>query len=386
MNPQRLLDKAKIGLMQSGSVFLCTIAFNMNHRFSTELNTAGTNGLEIVYNPDWFGNLTSPQRTALLAHETWHVALSHMLRRENRDPEIYNRAGDYVINQLLVDDGFELPPNGCQDNKFRGMSTKQVYDIIKEDTDESPDEGNQDIIYAGAPKEGKGNDDNKNGSGKSPETFEELEAKIKRILVKATTQSKMSGEKPGSLPSEIDRMLDTLINPKLPWHVLLQRFLTEKIKDDYSWSRPNRRFMPDFYLPTQNSEALANITIAIDTSGSVSDSDMIKMLSEIEYIRSSLKPKNLTIIDCDCAIHNVFDVSADQNILDLQFSGQGGTSVYPVFDYCDKNPTTALIYFTDLYCTPYKGNPTYPVLWIVYDNPNAQVEVGEITHYDIEAN
>jgi len=411
MNLQKALDKAKIGIMLNGSVFLSTIAFSMKHSFNEKCPTARTDGKQIEYNPTWFKELTPPQRVALIAHEAWHTALMHMLREGDRDPRLYNRAGDYVINQLLVDDGFELPPDGCQDDRFRDMSTNQVYDIIYKEQ-EKADESNQDVIYTldlngDGDGEGEGNgkkdepqDDS--GDGKSDEEKEqdaknkgsgskskpnkqqqkqELEAHIKSILVKATTQSHIHNENPGNIPGEVLRHLDDLINPKLPWRDILQRFLTEKIKDDYSWQRPNKRFMPDFYLPTQYSETLSHVTIAIDTSGSITDDELRAILSEIQYIRDMFKPQRMTILDCDRVIHNIYEVDDTTHILDLKFSGGGGTSCFPVFNYIEEHPTTALIYFTDLYLTPYNKEVDYPVLWIVYDNPLAKVNVGEITHY-----
>lgn len=370
---QKALDKAKIGVMIHGSVFISTVAFSCKHSFNEDIPTAGTNGKEIIYNPKFFEALSPAQRIALIAHEAWHVALMHMLRGADLDKAVYNMAGDYVINQLLVDDNFELPPGGLQDNRFRNMSTKQVYDVLI-DEGHSGENADKDIIYVIPGAEGE---DGKQLSA------EELEADIKQVLVKANTQSKIHGEQAGSIPGEIERALDELLNPRLPWNVLLERFLTEKVKDDYSWNRPNKRFMPDFYLPTQYSESLQHLTFAIDTSGSICDDDLQKILSEIQSVRDLFKPKKMTILDCDSRIHNVYTIEEDTHVLDLQFSGGGGTSCFPVFKYLEDNPTAALIYFTDLYMTNYNKEVDFPVLWVVYDNPTAKVEVGEIVHYDM---
>lgn len=380
MKLQKALDKAKIGIMLHGSVFISTVAFSMRHVFSKDMPYAGTDGRQIIYNPDWFESLEPNERIALIAHEAWHVALMHMTRQGDRDKDLYNRAGDYVINQLLIDDGFELPPGGCQNDKFRGMSTNQVYDLIKDDPDEQPDKSNGDIMIAA---EGSGEDGDKDGKGKKPNSPGEIEAHIKAILVKATTQAKMHGDQAGSIPGEILRHLDKLINPRLPWEALLQRFLTERVKEDYTWKRPNKRFAPEFYLPTQHSESLSHLTIAIDTSGSITNDDLLAILSEIQYIRDTFKPKKMTILDCDSAIHNIYECDETTHILDLKFSGGGGTSCFPVFEYIEKHPTTALIYFTDLYLQNYDKEISYPVLWVVYDNPDAHVEIGEIIHYEI---
>jgi len=381
MNPQKALDKAKIGIMLHGSIFLSTVAFSMRHYFNDEQPTARTNGRVVEYNTEFFMDMTPDERVALIAHEAWHVALTHMLRCGERDALLYNKAGDYVINQLLKDDGFTLHHSATQDDQYRNLSTNQVYELLKEDPEEQPTPDNQDIIFAEGDGDGEGNDGDGNGNSK-----QEIEAHVKGILVKAMTQSKIQGEEAGNIPGEIGRLIDDLINPKLPWNELLLRFLTETAKDDYTWRRPNKRFMPEFYLPTQYSESLTDITIAIDTSGSITTKDLTAILSEINFIKETFNPKNLTIIDCDYQIHNVFKVTEDMNVTDLKFTGGGGTSCNPVFEYCKKHPTKALIYFTDLYLSPWTEEVDFPVLWIVYDNPRAKVHVGEITHYDIKAN
>jgi predicted metal-dependent peptidase len=378
----KLLSFAKIELMKSGSIFLTSLALGMTHKFTKEVPTAATNGLEVFFNPDFFESLSKKERTTLLAHEAWHVALSHMLRRDERDKDIYNQAGDYVINQLLVDSGMApLVKVGVndevtwlQDDKFRNKTTNQVYDEIFHNPP-AGNSGSNDIIYA---EGGQGEGDTPDSKSKA-----EVENKIKSLLVKANTQSKMQGEKPGNIPEEIQRAIDALINPVLPWQQLLSQFLTDRIKDDYSWTRPNRRYMPDFYLPSQNSEALGHITVAIDTSGSVGQDDIIKMLSEIQYIKDTLKPSRMTVLSCDTQIHDIHDVTDDQHMTELSIRGGGGTRCDPVMEYCKKENTTVLLYFTDLEMSDYNGEINFPLLWIVYDNPRASNKHGEIIHYQI---
>ena len=94
------LRHAKIDLMTK-SVFLSTICLSLKHRFTEEIPTAATNGLSIIYNPDFLNGLTAQERTGLLAHEVWHVAFNHLTRIGERDRMIWNKAGDYVINLML---------------------------------------------------------------------------------------------------------------------------------------------------------------------------------------------------------------------------------------------------------------------------------------------
>jgi len=152
----KALDRAKIGVMLHGSVFISTIAFSMHHIWNDKIPTARTDGYCIEYNPEFFESLTHDERVFVIAHESWHTALMHIIRCGDRDKQYYNRAGDYVINQLLKDDRFTLPREEiikvCQDDKYRDLSTNQVYDLIYKKGD-APDEGNMDINFDAPPQD-----------------------------------------------------------------------------------------------------------------------------------------------------------------------------------------------------------------------------------------
>ncbi len=342
------LRHAKIELMTK-SVFLSTVCLSLKHKFSDSLPTAGTDGISIIYNPKFFEELTAPERAGLLAHEVWHVAFNHFARVNGRDKRTWNLAGDYVINYMLTETGYSLPKGGLYDERFKDMSTEEVYDIIK-DEDEN-DQGRGDFLE---------------DLLDSPDGIKEADIfdKVTDIIIQAQIQSKAAGKEHGEIPGEIARAIDELINPKLPWNQLLTRFLTNMIKDDYTWTKPNRRFFPQHYLPSQHSPTIGDIVVAIDTSGSVTDEDLLEMLSEIQDIRNVYKPDSLKIIDCDWEIHNVFDVDKHDNILDLKFTGGGGTSFDPVIKYCDAHQPQLLIYFTDLYAEELNEETSYPIMWI----------------------
>ena len=342
------LRHAKIDLMTK-SVFLSTICLSLKHIFSTALPTAGTDGISIIYNPDFFESLTAQERAGLLAHEVWHVAFNHFARLNGRDRRTWNIAGDYVINYMLDNSGYNLPAGGLLDARFKDMSTEQVYDIVKEEEEDDDSRGNFIIDLLDAPQ---------------GENEVEIHDKITDIIIQAQIQSKAAGKDHGEIPSEISRAIDELINPKLPWNQLLTRYLTNMIKDDYTWTRPNRRFFPNHYLPSQYSPTIGSIVIAIDTSGSVTDEELVEMLSEIQDIRDIYKPESLTVIDCDAKIHNVFKVDKHDNILDIKFTGGGGTDFNPVIDYCNNLQPQLLIYFTDLYANDITEDTTYPIMWI----------------------
>lgn len=362
-NISNKLDKAKIGLMLQGSVFLSTIAFSVKVELSEEYPTAATNGLFIKFNPNFVDKLNIDELIGVFAHEVWHIAFDHLTRRGDRDPQLWNKAGDYVINLILRDAGFKLPEGALLNKIYKNMSTDEVYNLLIDHN--TPDLPMVDIIEPDT-KEGIAN----------------REEDIKKILVKASQMSKMSGEEIGDIPGEIKRVIDELTQPKLNWIDILYKYVNSTNKNDFSWRKPNRRFFPDLYLPSLYSENISNITVAIDTSGSISTKFLGKMLSELDYIYKLYKPTNFKIIDCDYVIHNIHEVDEFTEIESLNFTGYGGTSFEPVLNYCDNNPTNLLIYFTDLYGDIIPRDTEYPVLWICYSQ-HPPHKIGETIYCEL---
>lgn len=360
MTPQEALNKAKVQLMtKSGTLFLSSIFLGLEHKLSNEVPTAGTDGLCIMYNPEYFLKLAPAQRVGLIAHETYHIAFMHMIRNKGKDKLIYNIAGDYVINILLTDNKFELPENGYVDAKFRGWSTEQVYEYLMKENTQPPPNYVPDVMDS--------------------ELTKEQEEKIVNVVVQSIQQTEMNA---GKVPGEIERVVEDLINPKLSWRDILYRFVDTKSKEEQTWKKPNKKYLPNFYLPTNYSDHIDTLTVAIDTSGSISKEVLSSILSEIDYINITLKPNNLTILDCDYRIHNIYKVDSFTSINELRFTGNGGTSFRPVIDYCKKNETNLLVYFTDLEGTQIQEEQTYPILWICYSN-HKPAPIGETIYVSI---
>jgi predicted metal-dependent peptidase len=341
----------------------------MQHIITDATRTADVNGAIIRYNPEFLKGQTIAQFAGLMAHECWHVAYQHLARRGSRDPIIWNCAGDYIINSMLTKAGFEIPTGGLLDKKYNpddDWSTDTVYDDLME---EHKDFDTETLMLD--LREGEG------GSMEGPA----LDSKVTNIIVRARTQSQMSGKAAGEIPDEIERLINELLNPKLPWPVILHKFLDQRVREAYSWARKNRRYPSDTYLPSLHSYGLGHLTFAIDTSGSIEDEKLQEMLSEIKGIQEVFNPEHMTIIDCDSEIHQVHDVDQTTDILSLNFHGGGGTRFQPVLDYVAEHPTQALIYFTDLYGESDLDPVEYPILWIC-NSDHEPAPIGETVYVD----
>jgi len=365
INLENLLLKAKIEIM-TRSVFLSTIILSVRHNISEDIPTAATDGLCIMYNPNFISKLTHFQMAGLMAHEAWHIAFQHLLRRGGRDAYIWNIAGDYIINFLVLRDGFELPEGGAVSDKYDDKwSTDAIYDDIF-DNAEQITLTLQDIM--GEPGEASGL------------TKGELTSEVTDVLSRAHTQSTMAGKSKGEIPGEIERVIERLLNPVIPWEVLLYRWLDRKVREEYTWNRRNRRFS-HAYLPSMQNLGLGKLTFAVDTSGSQDDREVAQILTELHAVQKTFCPEEMIIIDCDARIHHVHEIGPDTDILSLKFTGNGGTRFKPVLDYVTEHPTQALIYFTDLYGEIELPEVDYPVLWIC-NSKHAPATIGETIYVD----
>ena len=358
-------NKAKIELMaRPDSAFFTTICFSMKHEWDWTIPTACTDGTKISFNPDFFMSLDIEERVFLMLHESMHVAYLHMIRLMERDHGKWNIACDHVINLQLIARKFKMPSIGLADSQYAGMSVEQVYDLLPDDPlcDSS-------MLDLKEPPDG--------------EISDQISAEVADILVRAQIQSKISGDAPGTIPGEIQIYLDGLLEPKLPWNRILQKYLQNFAKNDYSFRKPSRRFFPKYHLPSLIGESLIDLAIAVDTSGSVSDSDFHYFMTETASILKMMKPGLIRFIQFDTAIKSVDKIKNVKELLSTQFVGRGGTCIGPVIDWAMENKPQLLLIFSD---GEFHHVPTVPkcqVIWLIHNNPKFTAPFGKVIHYSI---
>ncbi len=377
---EKALERAKIQLMQiPNTVFYTTILFSLKQSWTNEVQTAGTDGLNLYINPDFFLDLTEKQRIGILVHELGHVILSHMTREGSRHHKVWNAAGDHVINLSIISVGnYELPAGGLCDTRFTDMFTEQVYNILWEECKKDTEAGGSGADGIAIP----GGEDIM-----TPEDSVEIEATKKAvadIVLKASLQAKAMNQMPGELPGEMEIHLQSVLNPKLPWNLIMQNYLTSFAKDDYSWSKPNRRYLPEFYMPSPHSEAVAKFAVAIDLSGSVSIEEASYFIAELAMAQEILKPEEMLLLTFDTEIREIQTITPDTDILkELHFTGGGGTDVQELFEWAIENDPEVMLIFTDGYMPETEYLPSCPVIWLIHDNSYFTSPIGEVIHYNI---
>lgn len=366
--------KAMTWMLLNSQPFFASLVMRMEVREATnkdpECPVVYTDGARIIYNSEVFAAMPEPERAGVLAHEVMHCALLHHLRREGRDPERWNIATDYAINIVLHDAGMKLPQGGLLDAQYRGMTAEEIYNKLPE---QPSDQQKQQSAATGTVGDGA------NADGTEGDKDAE-ERRWQQTLAEAAQAAKMSG----NLPASLELFVNGQLAPKVRWAEALSRFMTERSPDDYSWQRPNRRFIGGgLFMPSrQSNDTLGEIVVAIDTSGSMTQELLERVTAELNDIKQAARPTKLHVIYCDSDIQHVdtFDMHDD---IELALRGGGGTSFQPVFDWIEEheiNPR-CLVYFTDGYASFPEQPHSYPVMWAIIDSSETP-PWGEILHID----
>lgn len=354
---ERILKKVKLRLMGKDP-FLATLAVDLPIRFSDEVPTAGTDGTEILINPSFWLNLKDPTRVGLIAHEIMHVVYMHSFRRNNRDPKKWNWAADYVINLVLVEEGYELPEGALFDRSYEGMCTERVYELLPD----FPSSNSNDPL--------------------SGDVIDNPSKEAQRTTASKVNNAKMSNSDQGKGGEEVSRLIDDILRPQLPWHAILLQYCTDLRNQDYSWSRPNRRYN-HVYLPSlQNTEyGMGGVNVFIDLSGSIDDKTLNVFLTELKNIWEACNPDWIDIMGFSTRLNPATRIEEDWHT-DFNRKSTRGTSGEPVLNYINSCKDECVnIIFTDGYIdTP----PTKKknVFWIILDNPSFSCNYGRVLHLE----
>jgi predicted metal-dependent peptidase len=401
MLEERKLQKAKITVMRNPKFALLQGVMMVGRTYINDyIPTACTNGKDESYGRAFVKKLSDKELAFVIAHEAGHKMYRHLStwkKLHDEDARLANSAMDYVINLMLKD----LDPNesviamprlqeavgkhkkgdymGLIDERFRGMNTKQVFDILKQEKEEDDGDG-----------EGDGFDDH-DWEGAQNLTDEEKK-ELAREIDQAIRQGLIAHQKNiGKGGAGLDRELGDLLAPKVDWREVLREFVkaTCANKDTSSWRRVNRRFLSTgTYMPSMIGEKVGHLVVAIDTSGSIGGPELDEFLSEVKGIAEEVSPECVDLIywDGDVAAHEKYEGAAVSNIVSsTKPKGGGGTDPSCVSKYLkDENiKPEAIIVLTDGYVPNWGSDWTAPIMWVISGgNTSAVAEHGKTIYLE----
>jgi predicted metal-dependent peptidase len=332
--------------------FFGALALSLKMKSDPGCGTAYTDGRVIGYDPAFIESLSHSQVTALLAHEVMHCAMGHPWRRDSRNHKNWNVACDYSINQELKDSGFTLPPDALYPSES-GKSAEWHYARVQESGNGTGNgQGSSDSL--GEVRDAPTGSDADGDPAPSEQEWKERAAQ-------ALNSAKMQGKMPGRLA----RAVQSALRPKLDVRSLLLRFFSERSTADYSWTKPNRRYIASgLYLPALESRELGEIAIGIDTSGSVDEVSLSYARSILESIIEECNPSAVSVFYFDAEVQSIDRFNRGDSVT-WKPQGGGGTDFAPVLSAIDAEGTAVCaVIITDL-CGNFPDTPpSLPVLWL----------------------
>ena len=387
--------------------------------------TAYTDGENKRYGKEFMAKLSDEEARAVVLHENLHVALLHIHRHKDlmkEDHVLANVSMDIVVNNIIdnikgkhqAQPLCKLPDSAILDHKFDGWSVREIYNELKkqnpqrkkkcsgggggggngggsggtnpDDGDETNSSGQGEVINInGKQVTVKDSDEHdiSGAEGKDVKELKEYEEKVGRALREG---GMLAGRLGANIPREISQSLEIPIN----WKDEFRDFVSNNVrgKDELTWRRFNRNLLAnDIYAPSEDTETLTEVCVAIDTSGSIGTEELGSFAYQLQVICDVCKPDTVRILWWDTEVHGEQVFAGDSpNIKDiLKPMGGGGTMVSCVSDYLkDKKYTPdCLVVFTDGYVeeTP-RWETGVDTLWLVTENRRFKPPKGKLVKFN----
>ena len=339
------------------------------------VRTACTDGNSVYFDIAFLSSLTREEQTFVLAHEVWHAVMMHLVRRQNRNPELFNIATDKEVNYMLQKDGFTAPKELLFPTKEEeGKCAEEIYEMLlkkmknkrqqqqnkngnssnrngqpSQNGSQSDKDGNKtgefrgqfdkhvyDGMEDGQPNQ-SGNGQNGDGDGdgdgdSSSNSYSELTDKYGKVGFDSDFQPKVSKDfadkmretivseaqrvekMKGSLPAHIKELVKKCTQAEIKWQEVLAQFVTRCYNSgNRSWIPPNRRHIHNgVYLQSRQATKI-KLAVGIDTSGSTMG-DRSKFLGELHSLIKSFGMFELSIIECDAEVGAYKHYTQDDNL------------------------------------------------------------------------
>ena len=350
-----LVNKVNLSLMEDNENFYGYFLFQMEREIRFDISSATSvnfKGAKYVmyFNPIIFLELNMKQMETTIKHEILHVISQHLIRAKELKGKYstlaLNISMDVVVNQYLD----YLPPysitleyiNNKYDMKLEPYKTFEYYlekvqtelDLQEENDEGEEVDSNENVIVDFDPE-------------RTHDMWEESDAVDEKTLNEFTEKFADSAQK-GKNPNYIDAMIKSLKNRngELPWNLFLKKLMgTIEANKKKTVTRRNRRQPSRLDLRGELRGHKAEIAVAIDISGSISDEEFKQAIKEVLAIVKSHN-QEITIIECDKEIRRAYKVKSPRDVQERIATG-GGTKFSPVFEYANNKKINLLIYFTD---------------------------------------
>lgn len=374
----RFITKLNLRLMEDKDNFFGYFLFQMAREIRFDMasptGAAFKNAKYVMYfNPYQFLALNQEQMESSIKHEILHIVSLHLIRardfRGTYSTLAINLAMDVVVNTYLD----HLQPDAAT---LAWVNTQYALTMKPFETFEYyADQIQKGLDLLNKQKKGKMKHAGKTDPAAKAEfdplhthdIWQESDTEDAQVMQKFTEKYAVVAQK-GNVSTYLDGMIKELKKGEneLLWHYYLKKIVgTVASEHKKTTARRNRRQPERLDLPGHLRNHRANIFIALDISGSISEAEFKQAMQEVFQIVRSYDHQ-ITVIECDNEIRRTYTV---QHLADLKerLHIRGGTAFTPVIDYANHQKTDLLVYFTDgkgeskLTVAPHG----YSILWIL---------------------
>lgn len=432
--------KARTSIIQKGHLGMASMITPLILKEVSKdvCSTMATDGTHIFWCESFVNESSHEELEFVLMHEALHCTWAHHLRRNDRNPELWNIATDYAINSELNRSGaisyWKMPKDALYDSKYDGKTADEIYAILLEEKDQkdkendqsdnSSDDGDsddQDQSNGGDKKDGddlananEGKPSNTsqaggvwdavNQDGKPLTKKENIDAQ-RELANKVRLADSMSRSCGDGYDNSFNRRVNEIDVETANYLEKIQDWLVSVFPDQTSWNRPHRNhiwkdktYKKGNYLPSRVSSVMGGtLAIGVDVSGSTL-AYMDGFMSQIQGLVEQCNIEKVKVCWCSTIVHHdeegnywdEVDISAGESLLDITPRGTGGTRLTPIFELVnnytdDVADLQGLIVFTDgeFYPVKTKHEPDIPVLWATTDDEEEGIvgrKFGEVIH------
>lgn len=345
---------------------------NGNHSVKTA--AVGPNGLNftLYINEDFWKKLSDKEQLAVLSHEVFHLCFFHLTEHfQASNHTLMNIAMDASINQYIQN----LPADCVTVESLSKQSGKNLelkrgawyyYNELLEYANKNPKFLNQ------------FNNIDSHDMWPGDEMSEaertlydnQIKSRLKETAEQVVKQA-------GKIPGELSSILEAIKNkpPVFNWKRYFRRLIGNSITSEIQLTRmrPSKRF-PD--ARGIRMKRKPNIMVAVDTSGSISQDDLKDFFSEIHHIWKT--GVNVTVVEFDTKIQNIFEYKGQQNI---EVHGRGGTDPTSTIEYYKQHHDfSSCIIFTDGYLSTFKLPLCQSLIWVITKDGNKTKYPGQVIY------
>ena len=287
--------------------FFAALSRRIDKIASTAIPTAGVRvnpdsaQFELMYNPEFFEQLSDEHKQGILMHEFYHLVFEHVTGRKPADglKRIDNIAMDLSINCHISNmlpsasnpgpqvDGQDMQACIPGEGPFKDLPPFKTYEWYLEALKKMRDEQQQD----GDGGEGSGDPfgdmdamDDHEGFGEVDGTTQEIASERMKEAIKKAAEEAEKSRNWGSVSSSMRSDIMERIATKIDWRKVLRYFVkTSQRADKRSTPRRLNKRFPKVH-PGKRVRRQAKIAISIDQSGSVDDGMLAAFFSELNKL------------------------------------------------------------------------------------------------------